>query len=510
MNGAESAIATLAAGGIDICFANPGTTELPFVAALTGQTAMRTVLALHENVATGAADGYARMTRQPAATLLHLGPGLANGMANLHNAKRAGTPIVNLIGEHTTWHRGLESALEMDIEGAARTVSRWVRTVDTGAAMGTATADAVIAARRGNGGIATLIAPADCQSAEAQPGTVGKPPRPSPISDDRITAAVAALRGERSAILLGGAGLSAAGLEVAGRVAEDTGATLLAEGLPGRVDRGRGRAAPIPIPYWPELAIDLLSQFTDIVLAGAADPVSLFGYPKTPSRLIPETCAVRRLAGRDDDVLDGLTAVADTLGAGPVPVDPPAAPPPIPSGALTPEVLAAAVAAVQPENAIIMGEAVSAGFAYGPASVNCPPFTQLSITGAAIGQGMPTALGAALACPDRPVIALQADGSGLYTPQALWSMAREQANVTVVVCRNRAYKILEIEMQRAGQDPATAAALTHLTGPEIDWPSLAKGFGVPARSVDDGAALAKAVADGVGEPGPFLIEACMP
>ena len=510
MNGAESAIATLAAGGVDVCFANPGTTELPFVAALTGQTALRSVLALHENVATGAADGYARMTRRPAATLLHLGPGLANGMANLHNAKRAGTPIVNLIGEHTTWHRGLDSPLEMDIEAAARTVSRWVRTVETGPDMGSAAAEAVTAASRGHGGIATLIAPADCQSADSRPGTLGDMPRPAPIPNDRIAAAASALRGERPALLLGGAGLMAPGLAVAARIAEETGAVLLGEGLPGRIDRGRGRPTPIPIPYWPELAIELLSQFTDVVLAGAADPVSLFGYPKTPSRLIPAVCAVHRLAARDDDVLDGLTAVADTLGAGPIPAAVPVAPPPVPNGALTPEVLGAAVAAAQPEDAIVMSEAVSAGFAYGPASVDCLPFTQLSITGAAIGQGLPTGFGAALACPDRPVIVLQAAGSGLYTPQALWSMAREGANVTVVVCRNQAYRILEIEMDRAGQDPAGAAALTRLSGPAIDWPSLAKGFGVPARSVDDGASLARAVADGVREPGPFLIEACMP
>ncbi len=512
MKGAEALIKTARDAGIDVLFANPGTTEMPVVNALDAVGGMRAILGLQENVVTGAADGYARMTGVPALTLLHLGPGFANGIANLHNARRARTPIVNLIGEHATWHDTPDSPLASDIESLAHPVSGWVGRSTSAEGMPSDLATAVAESQRGAGCIATLILPHDLQIAEgATPAPLVPPHARAVVSGDAVDRARAAIERGDALIFLGNAGVSEAGLKAAGRIAAATDAALMSQMSNARSERGAGLPALTRLPYFPERALAALAPYRTIVLAGAISPVTFFGWPGYASSLVPEGTAVETLAGPDDDVVGALEALAEALGAGPY------APPPtpekaaVPSGPLVDEGLSATLAALQPEGAIIINEAVTSGWGYHAQSMAAPRFSELQITGGAIGCGPPLALGAALACPDRPVIALQADGSALYTPQALWSQAREGAHVVTLICSNRRYRILQMEMERAGlnQPGPEAGGLTDLARPPVDWPALARGFGVPAETVDTTEALADALGRGLAGEGPYLIEALL-
>ena len=511
MNGAESLIRTATAAGVELCLANPGTTEMPLVAALDAAPGMRAVLGLFEGVCTGAADGYGRMTDRPALTLLHLGPGFANGIANLHNACRARTPVVNLIGDQATWHLGHDAPLTSDIVSLATPVSAWLRTAASAKDLARDGAEAIAAASAAPGGVATLIAPADCQW-EAADGPVS-PVRPVPAPRapvDRIEAVAAALGGsERAGLLLGGRALREPGLRAAARVAAATGARLICETFPSRVERGRGLPRVERLPYFPEQAIETLSGIDPLVRAGATDPVAFFGYRGVPSRLAAPDSEPLVLAEPEEDVLAALVDLADALDA---PSAAPAAPdlptPATPSGPLDPGTLGAALAATQPEGAIVVDEAATSGLPWFVSAAATAPHTTLALTGGAIGQGLPCATGAALACPDRRVIAFQADGSGAYTLQALWTQAREGLDVVTLICANRAYRILQVELARAGiaEPGAQARALTELTHPELDWVSLARGLGVPGRRVETTEALLAALAAALSESGPQLIE----
>ncbi|HEY5657222.1 MAG TPA: acetolactate synthase large subunit [Myxococcota bacterium] len=514
MNGAESLMRTAAAAGVEVCFANPGTTELPLVSALDAVPGLRGVLGLFEGVCTGAADGYARMAGKPALTLLHLGPGFANGIANLHNARRASSPVLNLIGEHATWHAPADAPLAADIESLARPVSVWVRRAASAAGLAGDFAEGIRAALTPPGGVASLIAPADCQWEEGGvPATVSAAPPPRAVGDAAIVAAAAALRGEgRAALLLGGSGLGVAGQRAAARVASASGCHMLHHTFVARVERGAGLPRVERLPYFPEQAIEVLKPFQRIVLAGAREPVSFFGYPGLPSRLAPETAEITELAAADADVVGALEALAERLGAPrdvPYPASEPR--PQRPGGALTPETLGQAVVAAQPEGAIVMDESATAGLAYLALAPSAPPHTLLGLTGGAIGQGLPCAVGAAIACPDRRVIALQGDGGGMYTLQALWTAAREGLDVVAVICANRAYRILQVELARAGveQPGPQAARLTQLSQPELDWVALARGMGVPGTRADTADAFAEALERALREPGPALIEALL-
>jgi acetolactate synthase-1/2/3 large subunit len=514
MNAAESLIATARAAGIDSCFANPGTSEMALVAALDAVPGIRPVLGLFEGVCTGAADGFARMTGRPAMTLLHLGPGLANGLANLHNARRARTPVLNVVGEHATWHLGTDSALESDIEGLAAPVSAWVRTSRSARAVATDCADALAAATATPGQVATLIVPADLQVAPADaPATVSKPPAPAAPDPSRIAAVIERLRrGAPTALYVGGPACASVALSHAARITAASGCRLFVEGFPARMERGAGTPSAERFPYFPEQVPGVLAGTTCVVVVGAPPPVALFGWPGSPSRMLPAEIDLLRLASAEEDVAAALAAVADELGAS---VDrrslAPFDPPPKPSGGLDGATLTAAVAATLPEHAVVVDEgATSSVFLY-PALASAAPHSWLTLTGGAIGQGLPCATGAAIACPDRRVVSLQADGSGLYTMQALWTQAREALDVTTIVCANRAYRILQIELQRAGM-PRTGRAtrgLTDLGGPDIDWGHLAAGMGVPAVRVDDADALVRALEHAHAEPGPHLIEAVL-
>jgi acetolactate synthase-1/2/3 large subunit len=513
MNGAESLIRTARAAGLELCLANPGTTELPLVAALDREPGMRAVLGLFEGVCTGAADGYARMAERPALTLLHLGPGFANGIANLHNARRARSPVVNLIGDHASWHLPHDAPLTSDIVSLASPVSAWVRSTRSSRELAGDFADAVAAASRPPGGVATLIVPADCQWDAADGPARPRPreafPRPEAA---RVEALARRLRESRSpALLLGLGALREAGLRAAARVAAACGAALLCEVFPARIDRGAGRPHVEKLPYFPEHAQERLARCDALLLAGARPPVSFFGYPGVASRLAPASSELV-LASADEDAAAALFDLADALGA---PVRPPAPPaaalPPAPSGPLTPAALGAVLARLQPEGAIVVDEGATSAAAYFGMAEAAPPHAYLALTGGAIGQGLPCATGAALACPGRKVIALQADGSGLYTLQALWTQAREQLDVVTLICANRSYRILQLELARAGiaEPGAKARALTDLSHPALDWTALARGFGVPASRAASAEELARTLAAALASPGPSLIEAVL-
>jgi len=504
---------TAVAGGVDLCLANPGTTEMPLVAALDAVPGVRAVLGLFEGVCTGAADGYARMTGRPALTLLHLGPGFANGIANLHNARRARVPVVNLIGDHTTWHVGADAPLTSDIVSLARPVSGWVHTSADAKSLPGDFAAALHASLGPPGQVASLIVPQDCQWDPAEgPARAAAPAKGSAPDDAVVAAAAEALRGDApAALLIGGPALVERGLRAAARIRAATGCRVLHETFFARLERGGDLPCFERLPYFPEQAIEVLAPFRTLLLAGARDPVAFFGYAGVPSRLAPEAAQRLELAADDVDAALALEALADRLGApGAVAVDPPQ-PAESPSGALSVAALGQAIAALQPEGAIVMDEGATSGLAYFVLAAGAPRHSLLSLTGGAIGQGLPCAVGAALACSDRKVIALQADGSGMYTLQALWTMARESLDVVTIICANRAYRILQVELGRAGiaEPGPQALGLTDLSRPEIDWVALARGLGVPGRRAQSADAFADALARALAEPGPSLIEALL-
>ena len=513
-SGATSLVETAVRAGVEICFANPGTTEMPIVLALDQVRGMRPVLGLFEGVCTGAADGWARMRGRPAATLLHLGPGLANGIANLHNARRARTPVVNWVGDHTTQHLPVDSVLTSDIAALTGSVG-WTGTVARAADMASASLEAVRTALGAPGRVASLIIPANCQW---EPGPPASTERPAPVvravDAALVREAAQRLRASGSVLFLGSTALTERGQRAAARVAAATGCTVWVETFPSRQERGRHLPAFRQLPYFPEEASKALAPATCLVLAGAREPVAMFGYPGMPSRFTLPAVPRVPLADPDagDDATAALEALVDELGAPEVPnlgVQPPAFTPT--GAALDPDALGRTVAACTPEGSIVVNEAATAGLHW--AQLHSPgalPHTVLGLTGGGIGQGLPTALGAALACPDRRVIAFEADGSGLYTVQALWSMAREGTDVTVVICSNRRYRILQLELARVTQTPGPAGrGLTDLSNPEIDWTQLARGFGVRATRATTDTELAAAMQRASSESGPSLIEAVL-
>jgi acetolactate synthase-1/2/3 large subunit len=512
MNGARALLSTLVDAGVDVCFANPGTSEMHFVAALDDVPSMRGILCLFEGVVTGAADGYGRVAGRPAATLLHLGPGLGNGLANLHNARRAHTPVVNIVGDHATYHARYDAPLQSEIASIASPVSGWYRSTARADDVAADAADAVAAAMGPPGCVATLVLPADASWSESSTGP--HPPRPvarrTVVPADTIDEVAKALRsGERTALLLGGSALRADGLQAASRVAVATGAALLGETFPANLERGAGIPAVERLAYFAEMAQGQLDGVRHLVLVDTTSPVSFFAYPGKASDLVPEGCTVHTLARGGEDAADALGALAEAVGAPTDGAAPAAAVrPDRPTGALTSESLAAAVGAVLPEGAIVVDEGNTSGLFVSAATAGAPRHDWLTLTGGAIGIGLPMATGAAVAAPDRPVLCLQADGSAMYTPQALWTQAREGLNVTTVVLANRSYAILNIELHRVGADAGgpQARRLLDLTEPDLNFCDLARGMGVPARRAETAEDLAAALETGMSEPGPSLIE----
>ena len=515
-NGAQALLQTLADAGIEVCFSNPGTSEMHFVAALDGEPRLRAVLTLFEGVATGAADGYARMAGKPAATLLHLGAGLGNGLANLHNARKGRVPVLNIVGDHATYHVQYDAQLQSDIETVARNVSPgFVRTSKSTAELCHDAVDAIVAARGLPGQVATLILPADVSWSE---GGVPCPPSPAPTpaaADDATVRAIAdAIRaGGKTALLLGGNALRENALLAAARIAAQAGVALLAETFPTRLERGAGLPPVERIAYLAELASVQLADVKNLVLVDAKAPVSFFAYPGKKSYLVPDTCTVHTLATPAQDAAASLDKLANVLGADKAaPALQPAQRPVRPRGKLTAAKVCKAVGHLLPENAIVVDEAITSGLMLGVMTAGAPRHDLLTLTGGAIGQGLPNAVGAAIACPDRPVLALVGDGSAMYTIQSLWTMAREKLDVTALIFNNASYSVLNVELERVGADSIgpKARAQLDLHRPVLEFARLAQGMGVHAVRADTAEDFCKALEYALAHPGPHLIEALVP
>jgi acetolactate synthase I/II/III large subunit len=510
MNGAESLVRTLLASGVDTCFANPGTSEMHFVAALDKVDGMRCVLGMAETVVTGCADGYGRMTGRPAATLLHCGPGLANGWSNVHNARRAHSPMLNIVGDHASYHRQFDAPLASDIEGLARTVSHWVRSSASSASLGADGAAAVQAALSPPGQIATLIVPAD--SAWNEGGEVAAPlvvPARPAVAPDTVRAIAQVLRTKEPALLyLYGQVLCERGLIAANRVAHVTGAKIRTPVHLPRIARGRGRVPVERMPYATDGACKVLAGIRQVILVGAKPPTAFFAYPGKPSLTFPADATTHVLARAEQDAVSALECLADELGApNNAPIHQGEEKPRTAVGRFEPEAFGCTLGALIPENAIVVEDATTSGRALFPPTFMAEPHDWLQITGGALGLGFPCATGAALACPDRRVICLQADGAGMYTLQALWTQAREKLDVVNVVFANRAYKILHGELLSVGAQPGRASGnLFDLGRPDLDWVKLGAGMGVEGARVESLEAFADAFKAACSRHGPFLIE----
>ncbi len=513
MNGAEAILRTLANNGVEVCFSNPGTSEMQLVSAFDREPRVRPVLCLFEGVATGAADGYARMTGKPGSTLLHLGVGLSNGSANLHNARRAYSPIVNIVGDHATYHRALDAPLTSDIAGLAWPNSVWVKTGETPDEAVALTSEAIVASQTGACGTATLILPADCTWSEAS-GTgpvVTAPARARPDAGRILEIARALKAAKKPMILVGSGALTEQGVIAAGRIAL-CGVRIVIDAFIARQPRGAGRYAPDRMPYFGEMALADLQGVDLMVLASTKTPVAFFAYPATPSVLVPEGCALETLATPDEDAVFALQALADLLAAPEQPVlEDRFVSEKVPTGELTAFSIGKSINRYMPDHAIISDDAVTAALPIYMKTKGARPHDWLCLTGGAIGQGIPVAIGAAIAAPQRKVLCLTGDGAGAYTVQGLWTMVRENLDVVVVVFANHAYQVLNFELARtkSGNAGPQARQLLDIGNPRMDWVSIAKGFGMSAVRCETAECFDAVLARAIAETGPMLIEALM-
>ena len=507
MNGASSLVKTLLASGVTTCFANPGTSEMHFVAALDTHAEMRCILCLFEGGATGAADGYFRMTGDIAATLLHLAPGFANGWANLHNARKARSGVLTIMGDHASHHLQYDSPLRGDTVGISQAISHWTRVCTTAVARDGA--DAVQAARSNGGQIATLILPANTAwDAGDAPCVAADPPalrRPA-MAEVRVAAGL--LQGPGAALMVDGLTLHTDLGDVASRIAAKTGCHLMAPYFVARMRRGGGTVPFQRLRYPVDENVALLADKTTLVLCAAARPVSFFAYPGKPS--LPEAvgCHVMDLCAPDMDYAWTLKALAEVLGAGDAlplqALDLPA----LPTGPLTVAKVGAAMAHLMPEDVIVVDEAITSARPLIDATMGARAHDLLCLMGGAIGDGLPVAVGAAVGAPGRKVVVWQADGSAMYTVQSLWTMAREGLDVTVVIFANRGYQILRGELANVGVRDVgrNAQRMFDVENPILDWVALARGHGVQGVRVTDMAGFNAAFADAMGRKGPQLIE----
>ncbi|MFH1603740.1 MAG: acetolactate synthase large subunit, partial [Pseudomonadota bacterium] len=506
MNGAESLVRTLLASGVNTCFANPGTSEMHFVAALDKVEGMRCILGMAEIVVAGCADGYGRMAGKPAVTLFHCGPGYANGIANIHNARRAYAPMVNIVGDQATYHRQYDAPLTSDIEALARASSHWVRSSTSSTTVGADGAAAVQAANTAPGQIATLILPAD--TAWSEGGAVAAPlpvPARPLVAPTTVQTIAQVLRTKEPAVLiLAGQALSEAGLVAANRVAHASGATLRAQAQIPRMARGRGRVPVDRLNFVVDVAVKMLAGTKHVILVGAKPPAGFFAYPGKPSLMAPPDSLTHLLARPEQDAVAALELLADELGAPRnVPIPEIGAKPQLARGKFEPEAFAHTLAALLPENCIVAEDAVTSGRGLFAPTFNAAPMDWLQNTGGAIGHAFPCATGAAIACPDRKVVCLQADGSGMYSLQSLWTQAREKLDVVNVVFANHIYKILYGELLAVGAKPGRASnELLDLARPALDWVKLAAGMGVEATSVDTLEGFADVFKSACGRRGP--------
>lgn len=521
-NGADILCDVLLENDVNVCFANPGTSEMHFVAALDKKPALRCVLGLFEGVVTGAADGYARISGKPAATLLHLGSGLSNGLANLHNAKRARSPIVNIVGDHATYHSVYDAPLTSDILGIAKPVSHWLKKTNTADELSSDAHEAIQAAKQGPGYISTLILPADVAWSEVDKEAIQATPgknihNDSPLDEARIKSVAALLRqkGNRATLMLGGEALTGEALKLAGQISALTHVKLLAETFSKRLERGHGRTPITMLPYPIDQALEYLKEVEDLILIGAQEPVAFFAYPGKPSLLANKNSTVHHLAKPTENLLSTLQLLAQELGVG---ASAKLSPPPLPqpdlhihTGKLTGQVICSLVAEHMPEHTILVDEAISQGRDFPRFSQLSAPHDYLQLTGGAIGIGIPMATGAAIASQEaaRKVITLQADGSGMYTLQGLWTQARERLNCLTIIFANHSYASLHMEMKNVGASDLgrNALQMLDLVDPVLSWAQLAQGMGVESKRVTTIAEFKSVLVHALRHEGPFLIEA---
>jgi acetolactate synthase-1/2/3 large subunit len=514
MNGAESLVRSLLANDVDTCFANPGTSEMHFVAALDRVPGVRCVLGLHENVVTGMADGYYRVRGKPAATLLHCGPGLSNGSANLHNARRAESGIVNIVGDHATDHRPYDSPLTADVPALAGAVSAFVCTPASTQTLAADAARAVAVAKQHPGRIATLILPADISWSEGGAEVGRSIPVAPPVIDPHALETARRLLGEqgRKLILLGNSTANSDGIRVAYAIAARTGADVMASSTVASHPAGRG-ANPLPrVPYPVDVAIGVLAVYNHVLLVNCPPPVGFFGYPGKPSLLCRTDAVVHTLSRRDQDGTEGLRLLAAALGldesaTNHAETSAPSVEIELPDGEITPEKLDQALAALLPEQGIIVDESITFSNGYPMTKAVAASHDWLIITGGAIGGGMPVATGAAIAGEGRRVVNLQADGSAAYTLQALWTQARENLPCTTILLNNRRYNILLGEYRNVGAVPGpTAMSMLDLGNPNIQWAELARSLGVEAVTATTMEECTEALSRSFASAKPYFIE----
>lgn len=511
MNGAESMLETLTNNGVEVCFSNPGTSEMHMVAAIGKTDAMRSILALFEGVCSGAADGYGRMAGKPACTLLHLGPGLSNASANLHNARKANSPVINLIGDHATYHKKYDAPLNSDVIGLSHPVSHWVESVPTAAALPDAAARAVQAANVKPGQISTLIIPADCAWDESvAPVTAQSMPQTPPAPAENIRKAAELLKnGKTTILLMANMALDERCLELADQVSQATGARLYCDTFTTRLARGEGRCAVERLGYFAEQATEQIKDAEQLIMVGTKAPVGFFAYPGKVSEFYQEGSTLHTLAEVNHDAKQALTDLVAELDAGKFkPRRVKLAKPELASGDLTAESVGQAFSALMPTDAIIVDESATAGAFTSALSGTAEPHDWLSLTGGSIGYGLPVSVGTAVACPNRKTICLQGDGGAMYTIQALWTMAREQLDVCTVIFANRKYQILQIELSRVGAQSMTKKTLDmlDLSNPDLDFVKLSESMGVKATRSTTADEFNQQFEAAMKETGPRLIE----
>ena len=511
MNGAESMLETLINNGVEVTFSNPGTSEMHMVAAIGKTQGMRSILSLFEGACSGAADGYGRMAGKPACTLLHLGPGLSNASANLHNAYKANSPVINLIGDHATHHKKYDAPLNSDVIGLASPISHWVRSVENAASLPGDAADAVVAANVKPGQIATLIVPADCAWDDSVEPVAGRDMPTAPeVPQESIRKAAELLKnGKTTILLMSNSALTERCLELADQISQAAGARVLCDTFTSKIARGEGRCPVERLGYFAEQATAQLEDTRQLIMVGTKAPVGFFAYPGKESEFYPKGSTLHTLAEVSEDAEAALQALVDELDAGNIPLrKQKLIKPGLASGALSPETVARAFTELMPTDSIVVDESATAGFLTYPLSETSEPHDWLSLTGGSIGFGLPTSIGAAVACPDRKVICLHGDGGAMYTIQSLWTMARENLDICVVIFANRKYQILQIELARVGAQSMNKKTLDmlDLSNPDLDFVKLAEGMGVKASRATTADEFNKIFETSMKEPGPMLIE----
>lgn len=507
MNGSECLVGTLINHGVDLLFTNPGTSEVGLLAEIGTSEQIRAVPVLFEGIAAGAADGYFRMTGCPAATMLHVGPGLANAWSALHNAAKARSGVVNIVGQLSEAHLEYESPLKSDLLALATSVSDVVRYPLSSARVGIDAHAAADAAKRGK--VATLVMANDVGWSDG--AELATPPgaQNTDAHGALDPAAMTALKqGPRTLFLLGGLALDVGAQRDAAAIASATGCSVMIEWANARCERGGDLPSWARIPYPVDEAVRTLAAYDTIVLCGAAEPIAFFNYRNSPSRLAAPSARVIDLHAEGADVRLALGAARRALASDPArPCHPPASR--YTYGApKSPDPVSAAIAAALPEDAIIVNEAITSASDLFAASAAAPRHTWLDNLGGSIGFALPAAIGAAIGAPGRRVIALCGDGSTMYSLQGLWTMARENLDITVLVFANRAYKILINELVQASDAHLNdrTFSLLQLDNPAIGWAKLSGSLGVDATRVHSFDQLKAALTLALDTQGPRLIE----